>query len=83
MMLGVDLDKVDKVTFYKRDELTTDLICCLVDYDRSSLLFHEEMPEWPDLLHQLATLPDFRNDWFATVSQPAFAVCETVAFSRS
>ncbi len=83
MMLGIDLDKVDKVTFYKRDELTTDLICCRVDYGRQTLHFHEEMPEWPGLLLRLSELPDFKSDWFATVSQPAFAVCETVAFSRS
>lgn len=83
MIQGIDLDKVERVTFYKRDELTTDLICCRVDCGRQSLHFHEEMPEWSDLLLRLGELQAFKSDWFTSVSQPAFAVCETVAYVRS
>lgn len=83
MILGIDLDKVDRVTFYKRDELVTDLICCRVECWEQTLHFHEEMPEWSDMLLKLSKLPDFKSDWFTSVSQPAFAVCETVAYVRS
>ena len=73
---------INKVTFYKRDELTTDLICCEVDVDGRTWFFHEEMPTWDALIAHFEGLPGFRADWFAAVSQPPFGICETVAFSR-
>ena len=83
LLAKVPLDGVAKVTFYKRDELTTDLICCDVLVGDEVHTFHEEMVGWDLLIQHLAGLPSFRGDWFAAVSQPPFAVCETVAFSRA
>ena len=37
------LNEIDRVTFYKRDELTTDLICCEVHVGESHSKFHEEL----------------------------------------
>lgn len=76
------LSKIDKVTFYKRDELTTDLICCAVEAGGKVWTFHEELAGWSLLIEHLEALPQFRRDWFAAVSQPPFAPNETVAFSR-
>lgn len=76
------LSSIDTVTFYKRDEIATDLICCEVVTGQQLLTFHEEMPEWNKLIAHLGGLPGFRKDWFAAVSQPAFAPCKTVAFER-
>jgi hypothetical protein len=76
------LETIDRVTFYKRDELTTDLICCDIDVVSQIWRFHEEVPGWELLLRHLAQLPGFRVDWYAAVVQPAFATNETVAFSR-
>ena len=76
------LARVEKVTFYKCDEITTDLICCEVVIADSVLTFHEELDGWASLIDHLAKLPSFRADWFAAVSQPPFATCETVAFNR-
>jgi len=76
------LSSIDKVTFYKRDEIATDLICCEVVAADKFWTFHEEMPGWDALIAHLTGLPGFREDWFASVSQPAFASCETVAFMR-
>lgn len=78
----IPLSSIDKVTFYKRDEITTDLICCEIVSSGQVQTFHEEMPVWDALMAQLAGLPGFRQDWFAAVSQPAFQPCETVAFER-
>lgn len=75
------LAEIDKVTFYKRDELTTDLICCDVGMNGSVRSFHEELEGWDALLQHLYKLPNFRTDWYAVVSQPAFATSETVAFN--
>jgi len=76
------LARVQKVTFYKRDEITTDLICCEVVRADSVRTFHEELEGWASLIDYLAKLPGFRADWFAIVSQPPFATSETVAFNR-
>lgn len=76
------LATIDEVTFYKRDELTTDLICCDVVVAHRYWTFHEEMPGWDALIAHLSGLPGFRKDWFAAISQPPFSPCETVAFKR-
>ena len=76
------LDQIDRVTFYKRDELATDLIYCDVDVAGQRWLFHEELPGWEMLLPHLHQLPGFREDWYAAVVQPPFAASETLAFER-
>ena len=74
--------KIDRVTFYKRDEITSDLICCIVLAEGQEWTFHEEMDGWGDLVAKLAHLSDFRRDWFAGVSQPPFATSSLVAYER-
>lgn len=76
------LAKIIAVTFFKRDEIATDLICCDVEIDGKVWTFHEEVEGWDLLLQYLEGLPGFRTDWFSAVSKPAFASCETVAFRR-
>lgn len=76
------LADIKTVTFYKRDELTTDLICCDVATADFVRTFHEELTGWDALLQHLYKLPNFRTDWFASVSQPPFKTSELVAFSR-
>lgn len=74
------LSTIQKVTFYKRDEITTDRICCDVDADRGRWFFHEEADGWEFLIDYLEQLPGFRSDWYAGVVQPAFAASEFVAY---
>ena len=76
------LADIKTVTFYKRDELTTDLICCDVATAEFVRTFNEELAGWDALLQHLYKLPNFRTDWFASVSQPPFETSELVAFSR-
>ncbi|WP_442583618.1 hypothetical protein ACSBOB_17325 [Mesorhizobium sp. ASY16-5R] len=76
------LADIESVAFYKRDEITTDLICCEVKIDGKIWFFHEEWMGWSLLLEHVQKLPGFRADWFAAVSSPAFETCETVAFRR-
>ena len=76
------LGAIDKVTFFKRDELVTDLICWEVESGGTTRFFHEELTGWELLLRHLEGLPGFRSDWYAAVVQPAFEACETVAFQR-
>ena len=82
LLAQLPLGHVNKVTFYKRDEITTDLICCDVEIGDKVWTFHEELAGWDRLIDHLEELPGFRTDWFAAVSQPPFAVGETLAFAR-
>lgn len=76
------LRQIEVVTFYKRDELTTDLICCDVQIGGETFFFHEEAEDWDLLIKHLEQLPGFRSDWYASVSQPPFSLSTTVAFRR-
>ena len=82
LLAELPLTDIARVTFYKRDELTTDLICCDVLVGEQVRTFHEELVGWDALIDHLQRLPNVRGDWFAAVSQPPFSISETVAFSR-
>ena len=58
---------IARVTFYKRDELTTDLICDVVVGDEV-WTFHEELVGWGLLIDHLQRLPSLRGDRFEAVS---------------
>lgn len=83
LLAQLRLADIVRVTFYKQDRITTDLICCDVEIDDKVWTFHEELVGWDLLLDHLQRLPGFRTDWFTAVSQPPFAVNETIAFSRA
>ena len=68
------------MTFLKRDELTTDLVCCEIGSGGKVFWFHEEMPGWDQLMTHVAQLPGFRSDWRDAVILPPFAENRTVAF---
>ena len=76
------LERIAAVSFFKRDELTTDLICCEVGIDGWTWTFHEETEGWDLLLRHLERLPGFRADWYGAVVEPPFESCATVAFER-
>lgn len=76
------LSDINAVIFYKRDEITTDLICCDVDVAGRVWTFHEESKGWEDLIVHLSALSGFRADWYEAVVKPPFAASETIAFDR-
>jgi hypothetical protein len=77
------LTDIQKVTFYKRDEVTTDLICCDVEVAGQVWFFHEDAEGWDALVRHLERLPRFREDWYEAVVQPPFSANETIAFTRA
>jgi len=81
-MLPFRLAEVSRVEFYKRDELTTDLLCCEVTAGGDVHFSHEEAEGWDDLLEGLRALPGFETDWFALVSQPPLEESRICAFER-
>ena len=82
VLAQLPLLEVREVTFYKRDQITTDLICCDVEVGGNLWTFHEEATGWPDLIGHLSALPGFRADWYEAVVTHPFATSETVAFKR-
>lgn len=85
--LNFTLNQVYEVAFFKRDEVTTDLICCEVSISSSRyegvLFFHEEMGIWTRLIGRVSALPDFDRKWFEKVVKPPFKEQRTVAYRRS
>lgn len=82
LLARLPLEDIDRVTFYMRDEITTDLICCDVAISEMTWSFHEGTAGWDDLLNHLKSLPQFRADWHIAISQPPFSASEFVAFRR-
>lgn len=82
VLAQLPLPEIDAVVFYKRDEITTDLICCDVEMAGRVSTFHEEAKGWMDLIAHLSALPGFHADWYESVVSPPFKASETVAFDR-
>ena len=82
-LAGLRIQEIRRIEFYKTDQIATDLICCDIQCRESVFHFHEEEPEWSDLIHSLCALDGFRDDWFVQVSQPAFAESRFVAFESN
>lgn len=77
---------ITKVTAYKCDQLTTDLICCDVTTGtgNQSLVWslHEELLGFDNLMERFAQLPGFRREWRNAVLLPSFVENSTEIFSR-
>jgi hypothetical protein len=82
LLARLPLADISRVTFYKRDEITSDLICCDIAVADRVWTFHEELVGWSLLIDHLQKLPNFLVEWFASVSQPPFTRSEVIAFVR-
>ena len=82
-MTAFSLDAVERVEFFKRDQVTTDLMCCEIALRDSRFLeWNEDMSDWPAIIASLEGLPGFDRDWFARVSQPPFEPSCHLAYQR-
>lgn len=59
-------DDIQEVAFFKRDELTTDLVCCEIAVSNKNgvetWFFHEEASGWGEVLKLVERLPGFDRD---------------------
>lgn len=83
----VTLDEVNAIIAYKRDELTTDLVCCDIvtgtgDGEQARTI-HEELPGFDAIMAHFETLPGFDRRWRNKVIDPAFATIRTVIYTRN
>jgi hypothetical protein len=82
ILTQLPLSDIDAVLFYKRDEITTDLICCEVEVKGCVWTFNEEAGGWQELIAHLSLLPGFRGDWYEAVVNLPFEASETVAVDQ-
>ncbi|MES2496997.1 MAG: hypothetical protein V4618_12855 [Pseudomonadota bacterium] len=82
----VNLEDVTDISVYKRDLLTTDLICCDIESETAKgnvvRTVHEEMDGFMELEEKLKHLPGFYRDWRTVVILPAFQENYTVVYRR-
>jgi hypothetical protein len=77
------LAAIEKVVFFKIDELATDLICVEVEASGTVWFFHEEAEGWKTFISYLEQLPGFRSDWYQAVVLPPFAASATTAYLKA
>jgi hypothetical protein len=77
------LDSISTVTFYKKDLITVDLVCCEICIEDKVWTFHEEQSDWDMLINHLRQLPGFMHDWPSHVLIPAFAANVIVAYQKA
>lgn len=78
--------EVEQVHAYKRDLLTTDLICLAFKKSGKEEYYeiHEEMAGYHDLLEVLQSrLPRFTLEWIFDVAVPAFETKHQIIWKRS
>jgi len=84
--IDVGLDQIVRIEAYKRDELTTDLICMDIWFDPrtadSVFFMHEEIPGFDDVVARLEDLPGFDKLWWGKLIKPAFAENRLVVYER-
>ena len=78
----ISISEIDRVSFFKRDEIKPDLICCELQIGDKTWLFHEEEEIWEILLEQLGQLEGFNTNWREDVVDPPFESNPTVAYER-
>lgn len=82
LLSRLPITDVQKVTFYKRDELTTDLVCCDVRVAGKVWTFDEALVGWELLIEHLKGLSGFRSGALSAMCDPPLEVSESVAFER-
>jgi hypothetical protein len=78
-------DEIEKIRAFKKDLITTDLICLVFERhdNKEGFEINEEMAGYFDLLKALeAHLPEFNLSWMLDTASPAFATNSQVIWKR-
>lgn len=82
--LRLKLSDIVEIAAYKRDEITTDLICFDVTAaDGAVWTFHEEIVGFDDLVAAVERLPGFVAHWRDAIVLPPFEWNRTVVWVKS
>ncbi len=82
-VLALPDEAIDRVVFFKREDLKSDRVCCEVHCGNVVIFAHQESKSWNALLAKLEGLPGFMTDWRATIADPPFDRVEMIAFERA
>lgn len=79
--------RIQRVTAFKRDLITTDCICLLFALDdETGIELDEDMKGWAELLEAIPNLlPGCKplSEWIFDVSSPAFATNPTIIYAKT
>lgn len=82
----VRFDEVRAIVAYKRDELTSDLVCCdivtVTCEGEQVRTVHEEVAGFDALIERFALLPGFDRDVWEAVIGSAFKADRRIIFTR-
>jgi hypothetical protein len=83
-IISVHWNDIQEIVAFKRDSITTDLVCFSFSTSDGSFEVNEEVPGFSSLQSALEKeLPGFDNTWPYKVIKPAFAPNRTVIYRRS
>jgi hypothetical protein len=77
-------DDITEIIAFKRDLLTTDIVCLMLRTSGMTFEINEEMTEFSQLAKELEKVfPTFDKSWWEKVVTPAFATNETIVYRRA
>ena len=80
-LISIPIKRISKIEAYKRDLLTTDLICLCIHGQESSFEIHEEMQGFNVAQESLASeFGLLQTGWNINITFPAFATNHTVLY---
>lgn len=75
---------IERITAYKRDLMTYDLVCMDITYDNRMLTIHEEQPGWYQFIRKTKIVfPEIPESWDVDIVLPAFETNWKVLYQRS
>jgi hypothetical protein len=78
---------IRKIAAFKRDEISTDLICWEIEFDERGqpwhVEIHEELEGFQDVVNEALRRKIVDPLWVRLVMQPPFATCWTVIYDAS
>ena len=82
--LKLKWSEIDRLTVFKRDLFTVDLICLFLELsDDRAVELDEDMEGWKPFIDAVPShLPGCKADWFSAVAFPAFAANPTEIYRR-
>lgn len=81
---AIRLSQITRISAYKLDEVTTDLVCLDIVYSQGGQelmrTIHEDLAGFDALVSRLANLPGITPDWQEAVMHPPFAAQRTTIY---
>ena len=75
--------EINKLTGYKFDQITMDVICLKIDANGKTVTVTEDFNEWRDFMNTLLTkFSTIDKNWEEVIAKPPFERNETVLYDR-